>query len=78
MKSVSFSYGGLRDRDIIFRDLVFCFLGCVVKFPAREANSSLPAVLAFFTINAHTHTETRKVRRHAESLKETENTVRFT
>ena len=36
------SDGGLRDRDIIFRDqmdLVFCFLGCVVKFPAREANS---------------------------------------
>ena len=33
---------GLRDRDIIFRDetdLVFCFLGCVVTFPAREANS---------------------------------------
>ena len=42
MRSVSFSDGGLRDRDIIFRDqmdLVFCFLGCVVKFPAREANS---------------------------------------
>ena len=35
MRSVSFSDGGLRDRDIIFRDekdLVFCFLGCVVKF----------------------------------------------
>ena len=30
------------DRDIIFRDetdLVFCFLGCVVTFPARESNS---------------------------------------
>ena len=44
MKSVSFVDGGLRDRDIIFRDekdLVFCFLGCVhvVKFLAREANS---------------------------------------
>ena len=42
MRSVSFSDGGFRDRDIIFRDrmdLVFCFLGCVVKFPAREANS---------------------------------------
>ena len=42
MRSVSFSEGGLRDRDIIFRDetdLVFCFLGCVVKFPARESNS---------------------------------------
>ena len=42
MRSVSFSDGGLRDRDIIFRDemdLVFCFLGCVVTFPAREANS---------------------------------------
>ena len=37
-----FSDGGLRDRDIIFRDetdLVFCFLGCVVTFSAREANS---------------------------------------
>ena len=34
---------GSRDRDIIFRDrryLVFCFLGCVVKFQAREANNS--------------------------------------
>ena len=42
MRSVSFSDGGLRDRDIIFRDetdLVFCFFGCLVKFPAREANS---------------------------------------
>ena len=42
MSSVSFSDGGLRDRDIIFRDekdLVFCLLGCVVKFPARKANS---------------------------------------
>ena len=37
-----FSNGGLRDHDIIFRDetdLVFCSLGCVVTFPAREANS---------------------------------------
>ena len=42
MRSVSFSDGGLRDRDIIFgdeKDFVFCFLGCVVKFPARKANS---------------------------------------
>ena len=42
VKSVSFSNGGLRDRDIIFRDetdLVFCFFSCLVKFPAREANS---------------------------------------
>ena len=42
VRSVSFSNGGLRDRDIIFRDetdLVFCFLGCVGRFPAREANS---------------------------------------
>ena len=34
------SDGGSRDRDMIFRDrryLVFCFLGCVVKFQAREA-----------------------------------------
>ena len=42
VRSVSFSNGGLRDRDIIFRDetdLVFCFFSCLVKFPAREANS---------------------------------------
>ena len=42
MRSVSFSDGGLRNRDIIFRDetdLVFCFLGCVVTFLALEANS---------------------------------------
>ena len=34
--------GGLRDRDIIFRDetcLEFSLLGCVVRFPEREANS---------------------------------------
>ena len=43
MRSVSFSDGGSRDRDIKFQlsrmCLVFCFLGCVVKFPqfpARE------------------------------------------
>ena len=37
------SDGGSRDRDIIFRDrryLVFRFLGCVVKFQARDANNS--------------------------------------
>ena len=42
VRSVSFSNGGLRDRDIIFRDktdLVFCFFSCLVRFPAREANS---------------------------------------
>ena len=42
VRSVSFSNGGLRDRDIIFRDetdLVFCFFSCLVKFPARKANS---------------------------------------
>ena len=42
VRSAGFSDGGMRDRDIIFRDqmyLVFCFLGCVVKFPAREVNS---------------------------------------
>ena len=44
VRSVSFSNGGLRDRDIIFRDEtdlvhVFCFFSCLVKFPAREANS---------------------------------------
>ena len=41
VRSVPFSDGGLRDRDIIFKDetdLVFCFLSCLVKFPAREAN----------------------------------------
>ena len=40
MRSVSFSDGDLRDRDIIiFRDrndLEFCFLGCVVKFQHGE------------------------------------------
>ena len=39
---ISFSNGELQIRDIIFRDetdLVFCFLGCVVTFPALEANS---------------------------------------
>ena len=42
VRSVSFSGGELSDRDIIFRDgtdLVFCFLSCLVKFPALEANS---------------------------------------
>ena len=42
VRSVSFSDGGSRDPDIIFRDrwyLVFCFLGRVVKFQARKANS---------------------------------------
>ena len=42
VRSVSFSEGELRDRDIIFRDetdLVSCFLSCLVKFGAREANS---------------------------------------
>ena len=42
MRSVSFSDGELRDRDIIFSDetdLVICFLGCLVKFPAHEDNS---------------------------------------
>ena len=42
MRSVSFSDGGLRDRDIIFKDqmdLVFFFFSCVVKFPAHETNS---------------------------------------
>ena len=44
VRSVSFSNGGLRDCDIIFRDEtdlahVYCFFSCLVKFPAREANS---------------------------------------
>ena len=43
VRSVSFSDSGFRDRDIMFRDrryIVFRFLGCVVKFQAREANNS--------------------------------------
>ena len=42
VRTVSFSDGEIRDRDKIFRDetdLVFCFLSCLVKFPALEANS---------------------------------------
>ena len=42
MGSVSFSVGGSCDRNIIFTDrtyLVFCFLGCVVKFQARKVNN---------------------------------------
>ena len=44
VRSASFSNGGLRDRDIIFRDEtdlahVFCFFSCLVKFLAHEANS---------------------------------------
>ena len=42
VRNVSFSDGGLRNRDIIFRDetdVVFFFLGCVVTFPSLEANS---------------------------------------
>ena len=42
VRSVSFLDGGLRDRDIIFRDdtdFAFCFLSCLVRLPAREANS---------------------------------------
>ena len=42
VRTVSFSDGGLRDRDIYSEmktNLVFCFLSCLVKFPAREANS---------------------------------------
>ena len=42
VRTVSFSDGGLRDRDIYSEmktNLVFCFLSCLVKFPAHEANS---------------------------------------
>ena len=44
VRSGSFSNGGLRDCDIVFSNEtdiahVFCFLSCLVKFPAREANS---------------------------------------
>ena len=41
VRTVSFS-DGVRDRDIYSEmktNLVFCFLSCPVKFPAREANS---------------------------------------
>ena len=59
VRSVSFSDGGSRDCSwhIIFRDrttLAFCFLGCVGKFQAREANSwprsvsSLCVLFVFF------------------------------
>ena len=42
VRSVSFSDGEIRDRDMIFRDetdLAFCFLSCLVNIPALEANS---------------------------------------
>ena len=70
----SFSDGGSRDRDIISW-LVFCFLGCLVKFQAREANSWRRSasnwvcllflyflLLAFFHNQTHTfkQEETRK------------------
>ena len=41
LRSVSYSDGEFRDRDVIFRDetdRVFCFLSCLVKFPALEVN----------------------------------------
>ena len=75
VRSVSFSDGEFRDHDIIFRDetdLVFCFLSCLVKFPALEANSWQTRAIecVFFSFffpesyrfsifswsNAHTHT----------------------
>ena len=40
VRSVSFSDGELRDRDIIFRDerdLIFCFLSCLVKFSGTRS-----------------------------------------
>ena len=42
-RSVSFSDGGLRDRDIIFRDqmdVVCCFLGCEANSWRRRASSN--------------------------------------
>ena len=42
VRRAPFSDGGLRDRHIIFRDetdLAFCFLSCLVKSSAFEANS---------------------------------------
>ena len=85
VRSVPFSDGGLRDRDIIFKDetdLVFCFLSCLVKFPALEANSwqrrassnpgnpGVSSFSIFLRSNAHTHTKKEsKVRRHAERPK---------
>ena len=77
MRSVSFSDGGLRDRDIIFKDetdLVFCFLSCLVKFPALEANSwqrrassnpgnpGVSSFSIFFYDQTHTLTQTRNRR----------------
>ena len=54
VRKVSFSDGGSCDRDIIFRDrryLAFCFLGCVVKFQAREARARILAIefVCFFS-----------------------------
>ena len=83
VRSVSFSDGEFHDHDIIFRDetdLVFCFLSCLVKFPALEANSWQRRAslnpgnwvclsLAFFHDQTHTLTQTRKVRTHAERPK---------
>ena len=42
-RSVSFSDGGVRDRDIIFRDqmdVVCCFLGCEANSWRRRASSN--------------------------------------
>ena len=44
VRSVSFSNGGLRDCDIIFRDETdlahaYCFFSCLVEFLAHEADS---------------------------------------
>ena len=66
MRSVSFSDGGLRDRDIIFRDE----MDLVLSFPVRLFYFSLPIVLAFFHEQTHTLTQTSKVPRDAESPKE--------
>ena len=47
MRSVSFLDGGLRDRDIIFRDetdLVFCLLGCAKLTAGGEGRVRILAI----------------------------------
>ena len=39
VRGVSFSDSGSRDRDIIFSRIQRWILSCLVRFPAREANS---------------------------------------
>ena len=84
MRSVSSSDGGLRDRDIIFRDrmdlvvLYLVVLYCLVQLAGKGEFEfwqlsvsffSLPTVLECFHDQTHTLTQTRKVRRDAERPK---------